>query len=189
MKTTTNFNYLSTKAKELINEFGNGIPQNLKALPSDGNRSLTYELVGEDIILKVLKPKGKRDSDIQALLDLDGIEYFPKLYAYQEGKFLFMEKAQGTCIPELIKAGITDTELKCVKIALLDAQNKMIDRKRVDADLKLEHFFWSQHNQKLTWIDLGINDKFDTLYPSREYYLNNLGDFYSEQLEWYGRKI
>ncbi|MGE7857892.1 hypothetical protein ACQKNI_17520 [Bacillus sp. NPDC094064] len=46
--------------------------------------------------------KAARDSDIQALLDLNGIDFFPALYAYEEGAFLIMEKVGGKDISQLI---------------------------------------------------------------------------------------
>ena len=192
MKTTQHFEKLSKETRDLIVMAS----ENRKAqdqavvqkLNIEENRSRIYELIGKNIILKVLLPKGTRDEDINALIDLDGIEYFPKLYAYEEGKYLFMEKAQGVSLPDFIRLA-EDNELDNIKRLLLDALGKMIDRKRYDWDFKLEHIFWSRENKKLTWIDFSICETYSTPYPSKKEVLEEFEQYFKKELRFYGRKI
>ncbi|MFD2443710.1 hypothetical protein ACFSO7_06895 [Bacillus sp. CGMCC 1.16607] len=171
MKKTKHFEKLSKETQEIINKFGvEGIPDAavMRKLHIEENRSVLFEIVDKAIILKVFLTKGKRDKDIDALIDLDGIEYFPKLYAYHSGEYLFMEKAQGLPLPEYFKQGASIDDVNKFRDLLLDAFIKMVDRNRRDWDFKLEHVFWSQETKKLTWIDLGCCETYSPLSQIKE---------------------
>jgi len=192
MKTTHHFEKLDDETKEIILKYGEREaidPYVMQRLDTEMNRSIIYEITGKNIILKKILPKGVNDEDINALIDLDGIEYFPKLYAYKERQYLFMEKAQGISLPDIINSGVTKAELRKIKELLIDAFGKMLDRKRRDWDFKLEHIFWSEENNKLTWIDLGLCDKHPLPYPSKEDELQEFEKELKRSFRSYGVKI
>lgn len=147
------------------------------------NRSDIYEITNENIILKVASERARRDSDAEALIDLEGIEYFPRLYAYEEKKYLFMEKAQGINLVDFIQSGCSEDELDEIKTLILDAFGKMLDRERMDNDFKLEHIFWSKENNKLTWIDLGICDKYPLELQNKTNELTEFEQHLDEQID------
>lgn len=187
MNTTNYFEELDTETKAIIQNCvdGDNSSDKLKRCFTEENRSVIYEIEGKNVILKMFLPKGARDQDIEALTDLAGIKYFPKLYAYSENKYLFMEKAKGVSIDELLESGqITREKLQIIKEQVLDAYHEMLDRKRDDHDFKLEHIFWDEESKLITWIDLGICDKlFD--YPSKEEMVENFREYFEEDLSYY----
>ena len=151
-----------------------------KRCNTEENRSVIFELEEKDIIFKMFKEK---DSDINALIDLAGIKYFPKLYAYREHKYLIMEKAKGVSLHDLlILEKITNEELQLIKEQVLDAYTEMLTRKRDDHDFKLEHIFWDAENQKITWIDLGSCDELSIYFPSKEEMIEEFEERFKEDL-------
>ena len=150
------------------------------------NRSTVYEIYNGKYILKQLVGNGKRDSDINALLDLEGIEYFPKLYAYKEFEYLIMEKVEGACLRDLLETkNITETELLTISKKLEDATRIALEKKRFDDDFKIEHLYWDKENQNLRLIDLGLYDQI-TYYPSFEDMIANRVDYFKDELIMYG---
>ncbi|MGE8037907.1 hypothetical protein [Lysinibacillus sp. NPDC093692] len=161
-----------------------------KKCNTEENRSVIFELEEKDIIFKVLKEKGVRDVDINALIDLSGIKYFPKLYAYSERKYLFMEKAKGVSLHDLLlRKQISNEELQLIKDQVLDAYTEMLNRKRDEHDFKLEHIFWDTENQKLTWIDLGFCEELVIYLPSKEKMIEKFEEQFKEELIYYGVQI
>ena len=169
MKTTGNFNKIDKKVQKVIldnadyNGFGLATVLGVKFLDAT-ERSIVYEFA-QRYILKEYKEKGKRDSDIKALLDLDGISYFPELYVYKEFDYLIMEKAKGECLHNLLRDGsITEIELQKILEQLIDATTLALENNRYDYDFKLEHLFWD--GETIMLVDLGICDKITVFYPS-----------------------
>lgn len=163
METTEHFNKINATTKDNIRNIANnnGGGYKLEFLnPFECNRAQVFELVGENVIFKKFEPKGKEDSDIAALKDLDGIDYFPKLYAYEDREYLFMEKAEGVNLPTYLASKPPKKEVGLIKEKMVDAFTQMLSRNRRDWDFKLEHFFWSPKNQRLMWIDMSICDVF-----------------------------
>ncbi|MBJ7932238.1 hypothetical protein COL82_22475 [Bacillus toyonensis] len=163
METTKHFNGLPLEVKQLLMDLKTELQlsrnADFKPLTNQGNRSIVFEVLNANLIIKWLTEKGKRDSDIEALLDLDGIDYFPKLYAYQKGTFLVMEKARGKDIDWLLEHKlITDFELDMVRDQFEDAVKLGIQKGRYDWDTKLEHFFWDAETKKLKLIDFSLYD-------------------------------
>lgn len=156
-----------------------------KKLASQGNRGIVYEIVGFDLVVKWIQgEKAAKDSDIQALLDLNGVDFFPTLYAYEESAFLVMEKVSGKDIVQLIQQGlITDGELIMVKDQYRDAVSIGIQKKRYDWDFKLEHLFWDQKAKKLKIIDLGLWDVFNSSSDSKRYIADSLSNF-EREIQW-----
>ena len=192
MNTTDYFEELDTETKAIIQNCvdGDNSSDRWKRCLTEGNRSEIFEIEGKDVILKIFLPKGARDQDIEALTDLAGIKYFPKLYAYSKKKYLFMEKAKGVSIHDLLMNGqITHEKLQIIKEQVLDAYQEMLTRKRDDHDFKFEHIFWDEESQLITWIDLGICDKLVVYYPSKEEMIENFCEYFEEKLSYYGLKI
>ncbi|PKG46528.1 MULTISPECIES: hypothetical protein [unclassified Planococcus (in: firmicutes)] len=189
MKYTSYFKNLPLSLQKDITAYSTGNISNLQRIKTENNRSVIYELAGHNVILKVMLDKGRNDYDIDALIDLEDIDYFPKLYAYKEREYLFMEKARGMSLPEFIESGATDQELKIVLTSLLKALDTMLDRNRIDWDLKLEHFYWDKENEHLTWIDLGLCEKSMPLYPSKEENIINFKNFFENELSYYNIEI
>lgn len=189
---TKYFDELTEEVKEIIFNYENQkeVKENtIRKLYTEENRSLIYEVIDANIILKKFLPKGKGDQDINALIDLDGIEHFPKIYAYKECEYLFMERAQGVDLIKFIEEGATEEELSEIKELLMDAFSKMLDRKRKDWDFKLEHIFWCKENKKLTWIDFSICDKHPNPFPSKKRELEEFEEHFKEELLWYGKNV
>ncbi|MGE7111221.1 hypothetical protein [Lysinibacillus sp. NPDC047702] len=161
-----------------------------KRCNTEENRFVIFELEKKDVIFKMIKDKGIRDSDINALIDLAGIKYFPKLYAFREQKYLIMEKAKGVSLHDLlILKQISKEELQIIKEQVLDAYTEMLTRKRDDPDFKLEHIFWDAENQKITWIDLGSCDELVIYFPSKEEMIEEFEERFKEDLIEYEVQI
>lgn len=70
-------------------------------VPNDNLKAAVYDMVNKDVILKEFCPEyyiKSNHQDAAILQLLDGIAYFPKLYAYGEDKkykYVVMEKASG----------------------------------------------------------------------------------------------
>lgn len=172
-----NFTYLST----------NGAFIRLK---TKENRSVIFEIKGYDIIIKWLLPKGQRDADIDALLDLDGIGYFPKLYAYQQMTYLIMEKAMGESVDLLIEEDrISDEELRYIREEYTNSVIKSKERKRFDWDFKLEHLLWDKKKNELKIVDLGLYDPYLLSDNSFVEELESSVRFFNECLHDLGRYI
>lgn len=190
MKTTGYFSELTEDEQYKITSWGNqNMAGTLTQIPANNNRSMVYEIDESNIILKYFTPKGKNDSDIEALLNLKDSKYFPKLYAYKEREYLFMEKARGLDIPTHISNGISNEELKFIREEAIQAFSEMLDCLQEDNDFKLEHIFWCTNEKKLTWIDLGICDSISIMYPSKEEKLRGFYENITEELSHYGREI
>ncbi|MFC8983860.1 hypothetical protein ACFT6Z_36205, partial [Streptomyces sp. NPDC057131] len=127
-------------------------------LETEENRSVIFEIIGYNLIVKWMLPKASRDSDIKALLGLEGVRYFPLLYAYKDSTFLIMEKVKGEPLDKLISAGISNEELKLVRDEFKQAVENVTVRNLYDWDFKLEHLFWNREDHSLKWIDLGLFD-------------------------------
>ncbi|AUD12386.1 hypothetical protein CW734_00470 (plasmid) [Planococcus sp. MB-3u-03] len=84
MKYTSYFKNLPLSLQKDITAYSTGNISNLQRIKTENNRSVIYELAGHNVILKVMLDKGRNDYDIDALIDLEDIDYFPKLYAYKE---------------------------------------------------------------------------------------------------------
>lgn len=190
MEKTKHFDELDEKVKLIIDEYGKD--ETIKRdiyLKEFANRSSIYELGMGNVILKKLSIKGQKDNDISALKDLDGIDYFPKLYAYKNGSYLFMEKAKGIDLVEVIESGVDKATLKQIKELLVDAFSQMITRKRKDWDFKLEHIFWSEEDSKLTWVDLGICDVFNYPHKSIEDEIERFIDMVEDRISMYNPNL
>ncbi|MCU5063567.1 hypothetical protein OB986_20305 [Bacillus cereus] len=187
MKTTHHFNDLPEEIKTLLTNSMNlyelEINPAFRKLSLQGNRGIVFEIVGFDLVIKWVQGKsGAKDSDIKALLDLDGVFYFPKLYAYEERNFLVMEKVKGQDIVQLVQKNlITDDELRMVKVHYKDAVSIGIQKKRYDWDIKLEHLYWDHKAKKLKIIDLGFWDEFNL--PS------NSTNFINQSIEAFDREL
>ncbi|MFM9280946.1 protein kinase family protein [Paenibacillus jiagnxiensis] len=128
-------------------------------MSTQANRAWLFEIEGYDLVFKSFTPKGKRDYDIDALKDLQGIAYFPVLYAYEEQEFLIMQKVPGQDIQILMKNGmLSEEELEKIREQYKKAMGLAIERKRYDWDMKLEHLFWDKETQRLMLIDFGEYD-------------------------------
>lgn len=189
MKKTKHFNDLEVEfQKQLlnstVNDHGFLFGSYLGFTPlSATNRSSVFTVYNDKYILKVLRDNGKNDNDIGALLALDGIKYFPKLFAYKEKEYLLMEKAKGISLPKLIIKGVNDMEIDAIKEQLLDAYSLMIGLGYKDWDFKLEHIFWDRKNERLTWIDLGICEEYKIDIPSKDELIKNFEKRFLEELE------
>ncbi|MGF9850374.1 hypothetical protein ABHN09_02085 [Bacillus paramobilis] len=195
MKTTHHFNDLPGEIKTLLTNsmdlFELEINPAFRKLSSQGNRGIVFEIVGSDLVIKWIQGKnGAKDSDIKALLDLDGVVYFPKLYAYEERSFLVMEKVKGQDIAQLVRENlITDAELRMVKLHYKDAVSIGIQKKRYDWDIKLEHLYWDQKANKLKIIDLGFWDEFNLPSNSTTNSINQSIETFDRELAYMGRRI
>ena len=170
MQVTKYFHGLPKESQNIIYSYGNEriLGESIKIIQNNIKRSIIFDLNGKDIILKKLLSKGKGDNDIHALLDLNDSPYFPTIFAYKTRDFLFIEKAKGRPLPEILKKGICLTELKIILGHLVKAKRAMMDVNRYDYDFKLEHIFWDKENKKVTWIDLGICMKTPKKYSEEE---------------------
>ena len=192
MNTTNYFEQLDTETKAIIQNCvdGDSSSNRWERCLTEENRSEIFEIKGKNVILKMFKPKGVNDQDIEALTDLAGVKYFPKLYAYSKKKYLFMEKAKGVSLHDLlIGKQISNEVLQLIKEQVLDAYAEMLTRKRDDHDFKLEHIFWDEENQKITWIDLGICDELVIYLPSKEGMIKKFEEQFNEELVYYGVQI
>ncbi|WP_139136380.1 hypothetical protein [Oceanobacillus sp. E9] len=138
--------------------FNNGYITELNPkIDTTGNRSIVYELYNFNLIFKQLTDKSRRDSDIGALLDLDGINYFPRLYCYKEEDYLVMDKVSGERLSKLLEhKNISNKDLCLIKCQYLDAVNQALHRNRYDWDMKLDHFYWDKEKKHLMLIDFGF---------------------------------
>ncbi|MFB5269354.1 hypothetical protein ACE41H_21580 [Paenibacillus enshidis] len=164
MKTTEFIKNLPSDLRSVLetgdrNLFFNKI--SLDPMPIRANRAWLFEIAEYDLVFKRFTPKGKRDYDIDALKDLQGIAYFPVLYAYEEQEFLIMQKVPGQDIESLMENGmLSEEELEKIREQYKKAMRLAIERKRYDWDMKLEHLFWDKETQRLMLIDFGEYDVF-----------------------------
>jgi len=127
-----------------------------KKLESAENRSIIFEINNSNLIVKYFKDKGKRDCDIEALLDLDGIKYFPTIFAYENHEYVIMERALGKRVDEVLMNRLDENVILMIKERFKEATELALQRNRYDWDFKLEHLYWDANSQELKLIDLGL---------------------------------
>lgn len=118
--------------------------KDVKIIQNSRRRSIVFEDKEQEIILKKLLPDGKGDNDICALLELHDSPYFPKMFAYKKRDYLFIEKAKGKTLLEMLKEGISLEELRKILNQLIKAKKEMMSVNRYDFDFKLEHIYWDK---------------------------------------------
>lgn len=122
------------------------------------NRSIIFEINNSNLIVKFFKDKGKRDFDIEALLDLDGIKYFPTIFAYEKHEYVIMERALGKRLDEVLINRPDENVILMIKERFKEATELALQKNRYDWDFKLEHLYWDENSQELKLIDLGLFD-------------------------------
>lgn len=175
---TNNFNTLPLKIKNLLEsktiDLNVLLNDNMfKKLETAENRSYIFEIDDSNLIIKYFNDKGKRDSDIEALLELDGIKYFPTIFAYEKNEYVIMERASGEGLDKLLIKPIDKKILFIIKEQVKEATELSLQRNRYDWDFKLEHLYWDKNLQELKVIDLGLFDPVGEDKQFKERLLNN----------------
>lgn len=142
--------------------------KDVKIIQNSRRRSIVFEDKENEMILKKLLPEGKGDNDICALLELHDSPYFPKMFAYKKRDYLFIEKAKGKTLLEMLKEGISLEELRKILNQLIKAKKEMMSVNRYDFDFKLEHIYWDKQKEIIKWIDLGVCVKMPMEYSEEE---------------------
>lgn len=114
-----------------------------------------------NLVLKEFTARGRGDADINALLALPDNPFIPKIYVYEEYKFLVMEKAPGKDLLSLLMSkSITKEELKLVRDQFESGIKLILNSGWYYVDFKLQHLFWDRSTQQTMLIDYGIGDPF-----------------------------
>lgn len=153
------------------------------ALRTLGNRASIFEVIScDDLIVKWYNPKGRRDFDIPALLDLQDIDQIPKLYCYQEDTYLVMQKAKGSSVDHLLKENaLKESDLTYLRKQYEDVVLAVIQKGYYDWDFKLEHIFWDSIDRRIMLIDFGAYSK-DHYH---ETFVTKRMEHFDEQLRFY----
>ncbi|WP_099301765.1 hypothetical protein [Bacillus sp. Marseille-P3800] len=185
MELTKHFYTLTLETQEKLASLTKGSLEHFERLNTEENRSVIFKVNGEPLILKKFTSKGRRDSDIGALLDLDGIKYFPKMYCYELLNYLVMDEVMGENLEELLRnKAINDNEMVLIREQYKEAVELAIDKGRYDWDFKLEHLIWDQEKSRLQLIDLGIYDPHVVRSnESRERDINDALEHFEEEVE------
>lgn len=192
MKVTKYFKELDTELQNILNEYKptNGFATAclLGCNPiASRSRSEVSSVFKDQYVLKELLESGQNDSDINALLILDNVEFFPKLYAYYEREYLIMEYVDGESLHDIFQS-LSFEELDNIRKQYITATRYTMDKKLYDNDFKLEHIIWNRETKKIKLIDLGLYDPVNKFFPSYEACLKGAIDNFDRKTKYHSKK-